>query len=59
MEALILITQYTFLITMLGMAAGTAYFWLERQSLAEEYRAVATIAGIYTAIAAFMYWRMH
>ena len=59
MEALVLITQYTFLITMLGMAAGTAYFWLERQSLAEEYRAVATIAGIYTAIAAFMYWRMH
>ena len=58
MESLVLITQYTFLITMLGMAGGTAYFWLERQSLADEYRPVATIAGIYTAIAAFMYWRM-
>lgn len=59
METLVLVTQYTFLITMLGMAGGSVYFWLERDSLAEEYRSVATIAGIYTAIAAFMYWRMH
>jgi bacteriorhodopsin len=59
METLVLITQYTFLITTLGMAAGSVYFWLERDSLAEEYRSVATVAGIYTAIAAAMYWRMH
>jgi sensory rhodopsin len=58
MDTLVLITQYMFLITMLGMAAGTAYFWLERDSVAVEYRPAVTTAGIYTAIAAFMYWTM-
>jgi sensory rhodopsin len=58
MADLALITQYMFLVTMLGMAAGSAYFWLERDTLSPELRSAATIAGIYTAIAAFMYWRM-
>lgn len=58
MQGLTLITQYTFLISMLGMAAGTAYFWLERDGLSVEFRPAATIAGIYTGIAAFMYFKM-
>jgi sensory rhodopsin len=59
MESLSLITQYTFLITMLGMAAATVYFWLERDSISLEFRSAATVAGIYTAIACFMYYRMY
>lgn len=58
MQDLALITQYMFMVTMLGMAAGSVYFWFERDTLSAEFRATATIAGIYTAIAAFMYWRM-
>jgi sensory rhodopsin len=58
MEGLTLVTQYTFLITTLGMAAASIYFWLERDTISVEFRSAATIAGIYTAIAAFMYWRM-
>lgn len=59
MNALALITQYSFLVAMLGMAAGTIYFWFERDSLVEEFRPAATIAGIYTGIAAFMYWLIY
>ncbi len=58
MQNLTLVTQYLFLITTLGMAAASVYFWLERDTLSIEFRSSATIAGIYTAIAAFMYWRM-
>jgi bacteriorhodopsin len=47
-----------YIITMLGMAAGTAFFWLERDGLTLEFRPAASIAGIYTAIAAFMYFKM-
>ncbi len=32
---------------------------IERDGVAEEYRPAATVAGIYTAVAAFMYWTMH
>ncbi len=59
MDYLTLITQYSFLITMLGMAGGSIYFWMERSAIAEEYQPAATVAGIYTAIAAYMYWTMH
>jgi sensory rhodopsin len=58
MEGLTLITQYMFLVTTLGMAGASVYFWLERDTISIEFRSAATIAGIYTAIAAFMYWRM-
>lgn len=59
MEGLILITQYTFLITMMGMFGATIFFWFERDGLAPEHRATATVAGIYTAIAGYMYFKMH
>lgn len=59
MEGFVLITQYTFLISVFAMAGGTAYFWLERDSIAEEFRPAVVVAGIYTGIAAFMYWQMH
>jgi sensory rhodopsin len=58
MEGLVLITQYMFMVTMLGMFAGTVYFWFERDTLSLEFRAAATVAGIYTAIAGFMYFKM-
>jgi sensory rhodopsin len=59
MNGFALITQYTFLITMIGMASAAVYFWMERDQLADEFKSTATIAGIYTAIAAFMYYKMH
>ena len=59
MEGLVLITQYTFLVSVLAMAGGTAYFWLERDAVAQEFRPAVVVAGIYTAVAAFMYWQMH
>lgn len=59
MDNLVLITQYMFLVTMLGMFAGTIFFWFERDTLSLEFRAAATVAGIYTGIAGFMYFKMH
>jgi bacteriorhodopsin len=59
METLVLVTQYMFLVTMLGMAAATVFFWMERDSLSMEFRPAATVSGIYTAIAAYMYFKMH
>ncbi|HRD67865.1 MAG TPA: bacteriorhodopsin [Candidatus Competibacter sp.] len=58
MTNLVLITQYTFVVTMLGMAGASIYFWLERDTLEPNFRSAATVAGIYTAIAATMYFRM-
>lgn len=58
MSELVLITQYSFIITMLGMASASLYFWFERDTLEVNLRSAATIAGIYTAIAATMYFRM-
>lgn len=59
MEGLVLTTQYMFLVTMLGMTAATVYFWMERDGLAAEFRPAATVSGIYTGIAAYMYFKMH
>lgn len=59
MDTLVLITQYSFMVTMLGMAAATVYMLIERDGIAAEYRPAVTVAGIYTAIAAFMYWNMY
>lgn len=58
MSELVLGTQYMFVVTMLGMAGASIYFWLERDTLEPKFRSAATIAGIYTAIAATMYFRM-
>jgi sensory rhodopsin len=54
MEGFTLITQYSFLITFLGMASASVYFFMERDSLAPEFRSSATIAGIYCGIAAMV-----
>jgi bacteriorhodopsin len=59
MEGFVLITQYTFLVSVFAMAGATAYFWLERDAVAQEFRPAVVVAGIYTAVAAFMYWQMH
>jgi bacteriorhodopsin len=59
MDGFVLITQYTFLISVFAMAGGTAYFWLERDAIAAEFRPAVVVAGIYTGVAAFMYWQMH
>ncbi len=58
MDGFTLITQYTFLITFLGMASASLYFFMERDSLAPEFRSAATISGIYCAIAATLYFKM-
>ncbi len=54
-----LVTQYMFLVTFLGMASAAIYFFMERDSLAVEFRSTATVAGIYCSIAAFIYYQMH
>jgi sensory rhodopsin len=58
MSDLALVTDYMFLVTMLSMAAASAFFWTERDTLAPQYRSACTLAGMYTAVAAFVYWRM-
>jgi sensory rhodopsin len=59
MNGFALVTQYMFLVTFLGMASASVYFFVERDSLSAEFRSTATIAGIYTGIAAFIYYQMH
>ncbi len=54
-----LVTQYMFLVTFLGMAGASIYFFMERDSLSDEFKSTATVAGIYCGMAAFMYWKMH
>jgi sensory rhodopsin len=58
MDDLALVTEYMFLVTMLTLAAASAFFWMERDTLAPECRSAGTIAGMFTAVAAFVYWRM-
>ncbi len=58
MVSLALLTQYSFLITFIGMCAATLYFILERDSLAPEFRSTASIAACYVGIAAFNYYIM-
>ena len=55
---LISITQATFMLGFVAMAAGTLYFVLERSALKEEHRATATYAALVTFIAAIFYWQM-
>ena len=38
MAELVLITQYTFVVTMLGMAGASVFFWLERDTLEANFR---------------------
>ncbi len=52
------ITQYLFWVGTVAMAAGTAFFWLERGSVLPKYRSTLVVAGIVTAVAAFHYYRM-
>jgi sensory rhodopsin len=57
-DDLALVTDYMFLVTMLSMAAASAFFWTERDTLAPNCRSACTLAGMYTSVAAFVYWRM-
>ncbi|MEM9480980.1 MAG: bacteriorhodopsin [Verrucomicrobiota bacterium] len=52
------VTQYLFWVGTVAMAAGTAFFWLERTSVLPKYRSTLIVAGIVTAVAAFHYYRM-
>jgi len=55
---LVLATQYMFWVGFVGMAAGTLYFLVERNSLAPEYRSTATVAALVTFVAAIHYYFM-
>ncbi|QZY88314.1 bacteriorhodopsin [Exiguobacterium acetylicum] len=55
---LVLATQYMFWVGFVGMAAGTLYFLIERNSLAPEYRSTATVAALVTFVAAIHYYFM-
>lgn len=55
---LVLGTQYMFWVGFVGMAAGTLYFLVERQSLPEQYRSTATVAALVTFVAAIHYYSM-
>ncbi len=58
MDILVLITQYTFWVGFVGMAAATLYFFMEKDSLDPEYRSTATIAALVTFVAAIHYYAM-
>ena len=53
-----MLVEYSFLVGLIGMAAGTLYFILIRSELSEEYRSVATIGAVITFIAAINYYFM-
>lgn len=55
---LVLATQYMFWVGFVGMAAGTLYFLVERNSLSPEYRSTATVAALVTFVAAIHYFFM-
>lgn len=55
---LVLATQYMFWVGFVGMAAGTLYYLVERNSLAPEYRSTATVAALVTFVAAIHYYFM-
>ena len=50
MDTFILATQYMFWVGFVGMAAGTMYFLVERNSLPEKYRETATVAALVTFV---------
>lgn len=52
------ITLYLFWIGTVAMGCGTAFFWLERSSVAPRYRSAMTVAGLVTGVACFHYFRM-
>jgi len=58
MDTLVLATQYMFWVGFVGMAAGTLYFLVERNSLPEKYRSTATVAALVTFVAAIHYQAM-
>jgi sensory rhodopsin len=58
MDTFILATQYMFWVGFVGMAAGTMYFLVERNSLPEKYRETATVAALVTFVAAIHYSAM-
>jgi bacteriorhodopsin len=55
--------QYTliynaFSFAIAAMGAATLFLWLNRSSVAPQYRAAVTISGLVTAIAFYHYWRI-
>lgn len=52
------IVQAFFMLGFVAMAAGTLWFYLERNDLKPEHRSVATYAAVITFIAAIMYYVM-
>ncbi len=52
------VTQYLFWIGTVAMGCGTAFFWLERNSVAKKYQSTMTVAGLVTGVACFHYFRM-
>jgi len=52
------ITMYLFWLATVGMGAGAAYFWLQRNTVPKQYQTAVTIAGIICGVAAFHYWKM-
>ncbi|MEM6794739.1 MAG: bacteriorhodopsin [Acidobacteriota bacterium] len=58
MDTFALVTQYSFWVSFLCLAAGTFYFIIERDTLGEDYRSTSTIAAIICAIAAANYFYM-
>ena len=52
------IVQAFFMLGFVAMAAGTLWFYLERNDLKPELRSVATYAAVITFVAAIMYYVM-
>lgn len=52
------LVAFTFLLSFFGMAAGSLFFLIERDRVAEEFRQSVVIAGVVCAIAALNYFYM-
>jgi bacteriorhodopsin len=53
-----IVTYFTFMVTFIGMAAGSFFFALERGSMPERYRESVAVTALILAIAAINYYYM-
>jgi bacteriorhodopsin len=47
-----------FSLTIAAMAAATAFLWINRSQVADQYKTAVTVSGLVTFIALYHYWRI-
>jgi bacteriorhodopsin len=48
-----------FSLTIAAMAAATAFLWINRSQVADQYKTAVTVSGVVTFIALYHYWRIY